>query len=62
MGEQGPIGQPGPRGPPGPPGEKGPSGGMSSEQKTIFKELLEILTMKNIITTEEQIKLMSYLY
>jgi integrin beta 3/collagen type V/XI/XXIV/XXVII alpha len=35
---------------------------MSSEQKTIFKELLEILTNKNIITTEEQIKLMSYLY
>jgi len=35
---------------------------MSSEQKTIFKELLEILTIKDIITTEEQIKLMSYLY
>jgi integrin beta 3/collagen type V/XI/XXIV/XXVII alpha len=35
---------------------------MSDEQKTLFKELLEILTEKNIITTEEQIKLMSYLY
>ncbi|NND87323.1 MAG: collagen-like protein, partial [Nitrosopumilus sp.] len=57
-----PVGPPGPRGPPGPPGEKGPAGGMSSEQKAIFKDLLEILTNKNIITTEEQIKLMSYLY
>jgi integrin beta 3/collagen type V/XI/XXIV/XXVII alpha len=28
----------------------------------LFRELLEILTAKNIITTEEQIKLMSYLY
>jgi integrin beta 3/collagen type V/XI/XXIV/XXVII alpha len=35
---------------------------MSVEQKAIFKELLEILTNKNIINTEEQIKLMSYLY
>jgi len=35
---------------------------MSSEQKAIFKDLLEILTDKNVITTEEQIKLMSYLY
>jgi integrin beta 3/collagen type V/XI/XXIV/XXVII alpha len=62
IGGEGPVGQPGPRGPPGPPGEKGPSGGMSSEQKALFKELLEILTNKNAITTEEQIKLMSYLY
>jgi integrin beta 3/collagen type V/XI/XXIV/XXVII alpha len=28
----------------------------------LFRELLEVLTAKNIITTEEQIKLMSYLY
>jgi integrin beta 3/collagen type V/XI/XXIV/XXVII alpha len=28
----------------------------------MFKELLELLTAKNIITTEDQIKLMSYLY
>jgi integrin beta 3/collagen type V/XI/XXIV/XXVII alpha len=35
---------------------------MSSEQKAIFKELLEILTTKDIINTEEQIKLLSYLY
>ncbi|MEO2201008.1 MAG: collagen-like protein, partial [Nitrosopumilus sp.] len=62
IGGQGPVGPAGPRGPPGPPGEKGPSGGMSSEQKAIFKELLEILTNKDIISTEEQIKLMSYLY
>jgi len=56
------VGQAGPRGPPGPPGEKGPAGGMSMEQKALFKELLEILTNKNIISTEDQIKLMSYLY
>ena len=43
-------------------GEKGPSGGMSEEQKALLKELLEILTSKNVITTEEQIKIMSYLY
>lgn len=35
---------------------------MSLEQKAIFKDLLEILTNKNVITTEEQIKLMSYFY
>jgi integrin beta 3/collagen type V/XI/XXIV/XXVII alpha len=35
---------------------------MSIEQKALFKELLEILTNKNLISTEEQIKLMSYLY
>jgi integrin beta 3/collagen type V/XI/XXIV/XXVII alpha len=28
----------------------------------MFKELLELLTAKNMMTTEEQIKLMSYLY
>ena len=37
-------------------------GQSTAEQKAIFKELLEILTNKNIISTEEQIKLMSYLY
>jgi integrin beta 3/collagen type V/XI/XXIV/XXVII alpha len=35
---------------------------LSDEQKALFRELLEILTAKNMITTEEQIKLMSYLY
>jgi integrin beta 3/collagen type V/XI/XXIV/XXVII alpha len=35
---------------------------MSEENKMLVKELLEILTTKNIITTEEQIKLMSRLY
>jgi integrin beta 3/collagen type V/XI/XXIV/XXVII alpha len=35
---------------------------MSEENKILFKELLQILTSKNIITTPEQIKLMSYLY
>jgi integrin beta 3/collagen type V/XI/XXIV/XXVII alpha len=35
---------------------------LSDEQKALFRELLETLTAKNIITTEEQIKLMSYLY
>src|SRR3989337_2018387 len=60
-GEQGPPGAIGPRGPPGPPGEKG-AAGMSEENKILFKELLHILTSKNIITTQEQIKLMSYLY
>ena len=62
MGEQGPVGPSGPRGPPGPPGEKGSTGGMSAEQKALFKDLLELLTTKDIITTEEQIKLMRYLY
>ncbi|MEK0381716.1 MAG: collagen-like protein, partial [Nitrosopumilus sp.] len=60
-GEQGPPGAIGPRGPPGPPGEQG-GAGMSEENKILFKELLQILTSKNIITTQEQIKLMSYLY
>jgi integrin beta 3/collagen type V/XI/XXIV/XXVII alpha len=61
MGPQGPPGDKGPRGPPGPPGPPGATG-MSDEQKALFKELLEVLTAKNIISTEEQIKLMSYLY
>jgi len=57
------VGPPGPKGPPGPPGDKGPSSaGLSDAQKALLKELLEILTERNIITTEEQIKLMSNLY
>jgi integrin beta 3/collagen type V/XI/XXIV/XXVII alpha len=35
---------------------------MSEENKEMLKEMLDILTSKNIITTEEQIKLMSFLY
>ena len=62
VGDKGPMGQPGPKGPPGPPGEKGPTGGISEDTKTLIKELLELLASKNIITTEEQIKLSSYLY
>ena len=50
------------RGPPGPPGEKGTSGVMPEEQKALIKELLEVLTSKNVISTEEQIRLMSHLY
>src|SRR3989337_987548 len=61
QGIQGPQGERGPAGTPGPPGEKG-AAGMSEENKILFKELLHILTSKNIITTQEQIKLMSYLY
>ena len=56
------MGDRGARGPPGPPGEKGTQGGMSEEGKKLFKELLELLASKNIISTEEQIKLTSYLY
>ena len=62
MGDKGEIGDRGTRGPPGPPGEKGTQGGMSEEGKKLFKELLELLASKNIISTEEQIKLASYLY
>ena len=62
IGDKGEIGERGPRGPPGAPGEKGGQGGMSEENKRIFKELLELLASKNIISTEEQIKLTSYLY
>ena len=61
-GPQGPIGPPGPRGPPGPPGEKGKAGGMTEEQKALFKDLLEVLVSKNLIATEDQIRLMSHLY
>ena len=43
-------------------GFTGTRSGMSEEQKALFKELLETLTAKNVITTEDQIKLMSYLY
>jgi integrin beta 3/collagen type V/XI/XXIV/XXVII alpha len=35
---------------------------MSEESKRLVKELLELLATKNIISTEEQIKLTSYLY
>jgi integrin beta 3/collagen type V/XI/XXIV/XXVII alpha len=61
-GDKGEVGPPGPRGPPGPPGDSGTAGGMSDEGKTLIKDLLELLASKNIITTEEQIKLSSYLY
>ena len=61
-GDKGEIGPPGPRGPPGLPGESGTAGGLSDETKVLIKELLELLASKNIITTEEQIKLSSYLY
>ena len=61
-GTQGPVGAAGPRGPPGPPGDKGPTGGMSDEQKQLFKDMLEILVKKGIISSEEQIELQSHLY
>jgi len=61
-GEKGVMGPPGPRGPPGPPGDKGSAGGVSEETKTLIKDLLDLLASKNIINTEEQIKLASYLY
>jgi integrin beta 3/collagen type V/XI/XXIV/XXVII alpha len=35
---------------------------MSEESKRLVKELLELLASKNVISTEEQIKLTSYLY
>ena len=35
---------------------------MSDEQKALFKDLLEVLTSKNLISTEDQIRLMSHLY
>ena len=62
VGDKGEIGGQGPMGPPGPPGEKGSQGGMSVESKKLIKDLLELLASKNIISTEEQIKLTSYLY
>ena len=61
-GDKGVMGPPGPRGPPGPPGDKGSAGGVSEETKTLIKDLLDLLASKNIISTEEQIKLASYLY
>ena len=61
-GPQGPVGDKGPRGPPGPPGDKGTTGGMSDEQKELFKELLDILVRKGLISSEEQIELQSHLY
>ena len=61
-GPQGPVGSAGPRGPPGPPGEKGPTGGMSEEQKQLFKDMLDLLAKKGIISSEEQIELQSHLY
>jgi len=61
-GDKGVMGPPGPRGPPGTPGDKGSAGGVSEETKTLIKDLLDLLASKNIITTEEQIKLASYLY
>jgi integrin beta 3/collagen type V/XI/XXIV/XXVII alpha len=35
---------------------------LSDSEKALFKELLELLTSKNMISTEEQIRLMSHLY
>lgn len=61
-GDKGVMGPSGPRGPPGPPGDKGSAGGVSEETKTLIKDLLDLLASKNIISTEEQIKLASYLY
>ena len=49
-------------GPHGPPGDKGNTGGMSDEQKELFKDLLDILVRKGLITSEEQIELQSHLY
>ena len=62
IGLTGPVGEKGPRGPPGPPGDKGASGGMSEEQKQLFKDLLDIMVRKGLITSEEQIELQSHLY
>ena len=62
IGLTGPAGEKGPRGPQGPPGDKGTTGGMSDEQKELFKELLDILVRKGLISSEEQIELQSHLY
>jgi len=43
-------------------GEKGSRVGMSEESKKLIKDLLELLASKNTISTEEQIRLASYLY
>src|SRR5437867_2989421 len=61
QGPQGQVGAQGPRGPPGPPGDKGPTG-FSEQERALITQLLEMLASKNIITTEQQIKLMSFLY
>ncbi|MEK6877757.1 MAG: collagen-like protein, partial [Thermoproteota archaeon] len=60
-GPQGSPGEPGPRGPPGPPGDKGVTG-FSEQEKALITQLLELLTAKNVITTEQQIKLLSFLF
>ena len=61
-GDKGKTGERGPNGLPGLIGEKGSRVGMSEESKKLIKDLLELLASKNIISTEEQIKLTSYLY
>jgi hypothetical protein len=35
---------------------------MSEEQKQLFKDLLDIMVRKGLITAEEQIELQSHLY
>jgi hypothetical protein len=35
---------------------------MSDEQKQLFKDMLEILVKKGIISSDEQIELQSHLY
>ena len=62
QGQMGDKGITGPIGLPGDKGEKGPTGGMSDEQKQLFKDMLEILVKKGIISAEEQIELQSHLY
>ena len=61
-GDKGETGKRGTSGLPGLIGKKGSQEGMSEEDKKLIKELLELLASKNIISTEEQIKLTSYLY
>jgi len=61
-GDKGETGERGPNGLPGLIGEKGSRVGMSEESKKLIKDLLELLASKNTISTEEQIKLSSYLY
>jgi integrin beta 3/collagen type V/XI/XXIV/XXVII alpha len=36
--------------------------GFSEQEKMLVTQLLELLTSKNVITTEQQIKLLSFLY
>ena len=61
-GDKGETGEQGPNGLPGLIGEKGSRVGMSEESKKLIKDLLELLASKNTISTEEQIRLASYLY